>query len=263
MKLFDQLPRPSWPRKETFLKLSRFLNSCIMLMATALAAYASWYSYKAAEKANATASDAYLFTVRAANDASTLQQPSLSVMAGKITQGKTEGDGYFKEVWYRAELRIRNSGARDAAPAWVSLSDGVSGTWSAIVKLGNIPKDQEIVVSFDLKGEERLALLKKLEVLAVGLRYLDTAPEYKYEHQGANAVSFKRSCGTPRIQLLTRHRTLSESGENEVDLTMGPAFAPEQLTDTAGWNSGLGAAREAYQSLIALSSKECQSAEEK
>ena len=250
-------------RKKPILRSLKFLNAFLTLLATMLAALASWFSYRAAgeanataKQANATAAAAYSFTVRTANDSSMLQQPSLSVTGGKITQGETEGEGWVKITKYSVELHIRNSGARDAAPAWITFgNDRNSGAASR--KLANIPKDQEIAINFDVKVEDSPNWLKDMQAVAVGLRYLDTAPEYQLEKLGSSAISFHPICSSPKIQLLATHRMRNEAGTNELALSMGPSFAPDQLAN-GGRTSEINAASTALNLLSAMKTDECQ-----
>lgn len=174
MEIFENLYDWILEHKKWFVRAVKFLNALLMLAATVLSGVAAWYSFRAAEEANATAKQAnatataaYKFTIRSANDSNALQQPSLSVTSGKIVQEETLEDGPWKmkSTRYSVELHVLNSGLRDAAAVWVALGDDRGSAWTQAQKPATISKGQDLLVNFEVKTSD--TQLKDLRTLTV------------------------------------------------------------------------------------------------
>lgn len=241
-----------------------FEKICIVV-ATVLAAIGSWNSYLATEQATKISDLAYNFSLQNVRDAVELQKPVLTILGGKISHGETTGEGYSKLFRYRIELRIRNSGARDAKPVWIALSDGEASTWEAKEQLANIPKDQEASVFFYMKFNGEHDHIQNLSTLAVALRHIDTAPNYDSASRKTIEVTpnisskFSISCSDPKIQLLTVHKIKGESGMTEAILSMGRSMSVAEAVPKDRWTPTIEAASQALSMLngISQSSPDC------
>jgi hypothetical protein len=239
------------------------IEKTLMVIATCFAAVASWFSYVATNEASAIAGAAYDFTLRAAEDASALQRPILTILGGKITPGEIKEDSYdfSKRRSYRVELHVRNSGARDAKPVWIGLATDKLAVFGEAWTKSNIPKDQEVTLFFDLEGGERdLEMLQKVTVAA---GFMDSAPKYEREQRTRGQTiehapaTFVPTCGEPIVQEMSVHLIKADSGNREVLLSLGRSIPLSVLKEKkpGGVDS---VSRKAWDAMSNLNAREIQ-----
>ncbi|WP_334160677.1 hypothetical protein [Achromobacter insolitus] len=123
----------------------------LFVLAAAIAsAIATWYSYLAAERTVEVATASQTFAEQLYADQLALARPSITVLGGTIYPAYSQTSRYSdrREITYRIELRVRNSGGRNARPVWLALSEEL-GIEDHEVVLDELPKDVDVVVWFD------------------------------------------------------------------------------------------------------------------
>jgi hypothetical protein len=235
------------------------IEKILMVIATCLAALASWNSYVATDEASRIARAAFDFSLQTAQDASELQRPTLTILGGKISEGETEFNsfGEARTVHYRVELHVRNSGTRDASPAWIGLATDRLASLGSAIDVSNIPKDQEITLYLELEGSPKD--LENLQHVAVASRFVDTYPLYTSESNDQHELwnqkpkGFTKRCGEPKVQVLTIHRANSDGGKVEALLAIGPSVQTSEVIDKKSWSSELDVVRRAWEAALGAS----------
>lgn len=220
-----------------------FSNSMLMLVAAIASAIASWFGFQAAERSVQVATAAQMFTEKVSADQMALARPSVAVLGGSVSPTRQEKDYVGAPiVVYRIEVRIRNSGGRNARPVWLQLRRGSSGSSFmrdvGIFKLTELPKDVDLPIVFESREKPSLD-----ETWLVGIAFGDDIPRDSTTSSADKTSNIpnsrlKRHCYTPTVVQAKTYRD-GEQGDTGDRVSLSPGSPIIDPTPPAGHASGL------------------------
>lgn len=209
----------------------------LFVLAAAIAsAIATWYSYLAAERTVDVATASQAFAEQLYANQLALARPSITVLGGTIYPAYSKSSGYSdtRQTVYRIELRVRNSGGRNARPVWLALSERF-GSGDHEVVLDEVPKDVDVVVWFDTTRPPGVD-----NDWLVGIAFGDDVPLRSGRLEPTDAPSgdgLQRVCSRPFV---AKMNASWEAGQNGAAPHRIVLSAPTQRIDGSGQKNLLG-----------------------